>query len=199
MCIVFFFSRNPEEKISLSLVQELLPQHLFPQGTAPIPVTAPSHITPTTANFVTAAPAQVSNIPVESLSRWAETVAMILPTNMTMDASSALTVLGDCLAHNQWTEAAHVWWEQSILVAGILTEFVFVVTFLRRKHLPLVEYVNPMSGSCCWVPRAPPAGQTLTKTLTPSFFPKSSNLPCLWPPPRDKRDSSVCHTYRHIG
>jgi hypothetical protein len=43
------------------------------------------------------------------LSRWAETAAMILTNPMTAESSAALTTLGDYLASNQWTEAAHAW------------------------------------------------------------------------------------------
>lgn len=44
----------------------------------------------------------------ESLSKWTETVSMILSNPMTVDSSGALTALGDLLFSNQWTEAAHV-------------------------------------------------------------------------------------------
>jgi hypothetical protein len=48
-------------------------------------------------------------VPLESLSKWPEAVAMMLSNNMTIESSSALTALGDCLAHHGWMEAAHVW------------------------------------------------------------------------------------------
>jgi hypothetical protein len=46
----------------------------------------------------------------ESLTKWTETVSMILSNPMTIENSGALTALGDLLFSNQWTEAAHVWY-----------------------------------------------------------------------------------------
>lgn len=79
-------------------VQELIPHNVLSRATV-------SHVTPMTPNF----PSLPVNVPVESLSRWAETAAMILTNPMTAESSAALTTLGDYLASNQWTEAAHAW------------------------------------------------------------------------------------------
>ncbi|KII88484.1 hypothetical protein PLICRDRAFT_60522, partial [Plicaturopsis crispa FD-325 SS-3] len=89
-------------------VQELIPPNLLskPQnGTLQIPA-VPTHLTPVSPSFP--APAMTASIPVESLAKWPETVAMMLSSPMTPETSAALTTLGDYLAANQWTEAAHV-------------------------------------------------------------------------------------------
>jgi len=64
-------------------------------------------VTPITPNF--AAPSLPANIPVESLSKWAETAAMMFSSPLTPESSAALTALGDQLLSNQWIEAAHSW------------------------------------------------------------------------------------------
>lgn len=70
---------------------------------APITVAA----TPITPNFSVPMPA--ANIPTESLSKWAEIVAMMLSGSVGPETAATLTALGDQLAGNGWTEAAHVW------------------------------------------------------------------------------------------
>ncbi|KAJ3551642.1 hypothetical protein NP233_g13043 [Leucocoprinus birnbaumii] len=94
-----------------SSVQELVPKNNLANGRLPIPapaVPAPTlgQPTPRTPNF--ALPAAGVKIPNESLSKWAETVAMLLVSPLTPDASAALTALGDQLMTNGWLEAAHV-------------------------------------------------------------------------------------------
>jgi hypothetical protein len=65
-----------------------------------------SQMTPRTPNFV---PSATAPIPMESHSKWAETVAMILSSPLPQETSAALTSLGDQLLANQLVEAAHVW------------------------------------------------------------------------------------------
>ncbi|KIK57809.1 hypothetical protein GYMLUDRAFT_61199 [Collybiopsis luxurians FD-317 M1] len=82
---------------------------------APMTVAA----TPISPNFSVPAPA--ANIPAESLSKWAEIVAMMLSGSVSSETSATLTALGDQLAGNGWTEAAHVCYllsPQTSTVAG---------------------------------------------------------------------------------
>ncbi|KAJ4487935.1 Sec23-binding domain of Sec16-domain-containing protein [Lentinula aciculospora] len=82
---------------------------------APMTVAA----TPMTPNFSVPMPA--ANIPAESLSKWAEIVAMMLSGSVSAETSATLTALGDQLAGNGWTEAAHVCYllsPQTSTVAG---------------------------------------------------------------------------------
>jgi COPII coat assembly protein SEC16 len=53
---------------------------------------------------------QTSSIKPETLSTWAETVAMIISSPLSPDNSAALTALGDQLLANHWVEAAHAWY-----------------------------------------------------------------------------------------
>lgn len=48
-------------------------------------------------------------LPPSTLAKWQETVGMIV-ANRTAGDSAALTSLGDALAANGWTDAAHVWY-----------------------------------------------------------------------------------------
>ncbi|KAJ3725933.1 Sec23-binding domain of Sec16-domain-containing protein [Lentinula raphanica] len=82
---------------------------------APMTVAA----TPMTPNFSVPMPA--ANIPAESLSKWPEIVAMTLSGSVSAETSATLTALGDQLAGNGWTEAAHVCYllsPQTSTVAG---------------------------------------------------------------------------------
>lgn len=72
----------------------------------------------------------------ESLSKWTETVSMILSNPMTVDSSGALTALGDLLFSNQWTEAAHVWYVVIQCRSKIISLNLNLVIFYHRKHLP---------------------------------------------------------------
>ncbi|KAF5365767.1 hypothetical protein D9758_003329 [Tetrapyrgos nigripes] len=84
----------------VAAVQQLIPQNLLSDhGSRAL---LPS--TPMTPSF---ASASSTKIPAESLSQWAETVAMILSGTMSSENSNAITALGDHLAANNWIEAAH--------------------------------------------------------------------------------------------
>ncbi|KAF8077931.1 Sec23-binding domain of Sec16-domain-containing protein [Lyophyllum atratum] len=88
-------------------VQELVPQTLLVRTNGRLQPQVASHPTPRTPNF-TSTPTQLANVPLESLSKWAETVAMMLSSPLSQETSAALTALGDHLAANQLFEAAHV-------------------------------------------------------------------------------------------
>jgi COPII coat assembly protein SEC16 len=86
-------------------VQELVPQTVLSRTSRSQLVA--SQMTPRTPNFVV--PSVTAPIPTESISKWAETVAMMLSCPLSQDTSTALTSLGDQLVANQLFEAAHVW------------------------------------------------------------------------------------------
>lgn len=87
-------------------VQELVPTKLLSlaSGLQPPNLLGPS-TTPRTPAFPPAAFSVPS--PPASLSQWKETVAMIISSPLSADASSALTALGDQLLSYGWVEAAH--------------------------------------------------------------------------------------------
>jgi COPII coat assembly protein SEC16 len=69
---------------------------------------------PPTPQFMPLSPnfpaASLTNaIPSETLSKWAETAAILFSGPSAAESSAALIALGDCLIANQWTEAAHAW------------------------------------------------------------------------------------------
>ncbi|PCH38075.1 hypothetical protein WOLCODRAFT_161281 [Wolfiporia cocos MD-104 SS10] len=87
-------------------VKELLPpKPLIQTQTLQLPSTSVNSTTPMSASFP--APAEPLSIPIDALGRWADTVAMIYTSPMTLEISSTLTALGDQLAANHWYEAAH--------------------------------------------------------------------------------------------
>lgn len=61
---------------------------------------------------------QTSPVPTETLSQWAETVAMMISSPMSTETSSALTALGDQLAANGWFEAAHSWYVSNYVASN---------------------------------------------------------------------------------
>ncbi|THG99767.1 hypothetical protein EW026_g2634 [Hermanssonia centrifuga] len=88
-------------------VQELLPPKPLTSltHTLQVPTTTSAALTPMSPNFPKVI--QMSPIPTEILSKWTETVAMMITSPLSMETSSALTTLGDQLAANKWVEAAH--------------------------------------------------------------------------------------------
>ncbi|PPQ93302.1 hypothetical protein CVT25_014431 [Psilocybe cyanescens] len=86
-------------------VQELVPINLLQRTTGRLQVQTPiaPSITPRTPNF----PSLQRSVPVEALSNWAETTAMIISSPLTPETSGALTALGDQLLSHNWVEAAH--------------------------------------------------------------------------------------------
>ncbi|KAF5380963.1 hypothetical protein D9615_003970 [Tricholomella constricta] len=88
-------------------VQELVPQNLLARANGRLQPQLASHLTPRTPNFAVL-PAQAASIPAETLSKWAETVAMMLSNPLSPETSAALTAMGDHLAANQLFEAAHI-------------------------------------------------------------------------------------------
>ena len=94
----------------LTLVQAMLPPAPLSRAVenklAPPP--PPSlGATPISPNFLGNVP---TNVPVEVLARWTETVAMMISNSTSPETSTALTAIGDHLSANQWIEAAHVWY-----------------------------------------------------------------------------------------
>lgn len=91
----------------LTSVQAMLPPAPLTRAVdgklAPPP--PPLGVTPVSPTF----PAS-TNIPVEVLAKWSETVAMMISNSTSPETSTALTAIGDHLSANQWTEAAHVWY-----------------------------------------------------------------------------------------
>ena len=71
------------------------------------PPPPPLGVTPTSPLFPGSAP---TNVPVEVLAKWSETVAMMISNSTSPETSAALTTIGDQLNANQWIEAAHVWY-----------------------------------------------------------------------------------------
>ena len=88
-------------------VQELLPPKLLVNGVSPLQPPSSSH-TPMTPAFPQQP--QPQSIPLDALSKWADTAAMVVSSPMTSDTSSALSALGDQLVANGWYEAAHAWY-----------------------------------------------------------------------------------------
>lgn len=69
------------------------------------PPPTPLGTTPMSSSFPGNAP---TNIPVEVLAKWPETVAMMIHNSTSSETSSALSAIGDHLSANQWIEAAHI-------------------------------------------------------------------------------------------
>ncbi|KAG7452475.1 uncharacterized protein BT62DRAFT_878913 [Guyanagaster necrorhizus] len=92
-----------------SSVQEMIPQNLLSRATGHVslPVPVLPQMTPMTPNF-TVPQVAAGSIPTDCLSKWAETVSMMLSPSINSDTSSGLLAFGDHLLANQWVEAAHV-------------------------------------------------------------------------------------------
>ncbi|KAJ3987357.1 Sec23-binding domain of Sec16-domain-containing protein [Lentinula detonsa] len=108
---------------------------------APMTVAA----TPMTPNFSVPMPA--ANIPAESLAKWPEIVAMMLSGSVSAETSATLTALGDQLAGNGWTEAAHVCYllsPQTSTVAGSQHPSARIVLLgARNPHLASNFFSDP--------------------------------------------------------
>jgi hypothetical protein len=92
-------------------VQELVPQTLLSKGLAAGMQPIMSTTTPGTPNFPSKSTS--ASIPLATLSKWAETAAMMYSNPMGSEASAALTSLGDHLSSNGWLEAAHTWYDST--------------------------------------------------------------------------------------
>jgi COPII coat assembly protein SEC16 len=94
----------------LTSVQAMLPPAPLSRAVdsklAPAPPTSLG-VTPITPSFPSNVP---TNIPMEVLVKWSETVAMMISNSTSPETSTALTAIGDHLSANQWMEAAHVWY-----------------------------------------------------------------------------------------
>jgi hypothetical protein len=92
---------------NIALVQQMMPPSLLLNtGTQPSLGPGPPHL---------AQPTPVAKVSSESLSKWAETAAMLLSNPATSDSTATLVALGDHLGNNEWTAAAHVWYVDSSL------------------------------------------------------------------------------------
>ena len=87
-------------------MQELLPPNQLSRGLK-LPGVTMAHLTPMSPNLPSAE--MSAKVPVESLSKWPETAAVMINSPMAPDTSVALTALGDYLVSNGWIEAAHAW------------------------------------------------------------------------------------------
>lgn len=96
-----------------SAIQELVPKQALSRPGGGLMPPAPGmgaggpSLTPRTPGF----PAAILNLPApESLAKWRDTIAMMLPSTAPAapDTSLTLTALGDQLATYNWMEAAHV-------------------------------------------------------------------------------------------
>ncbi|KAL0946874.1 hypothetical protein HGRIS_013040 [Hohenbuehelia grisea] len=85
-------------------VQELKPPNSLSKPSNLLMVPTPQH-TPKSPNFSSL---PLSPLPEETCAQWTETLAMMLSSPMTKEASAAVTALGDQLAASHWIEAAHV-------------------------------------------------------------------------------------------
>lgn len=91
-------------------VQELVPKQALSRPGAGLmpPMGGGPGVTPRTPGF----PVAALNLPApDSLAKWRDTIAMMLPssTPVTHDTFLTLTALGDQLSTYSWVEAAHVW------------------------------------------------------------------------------------------
>lgn len=90
-------------------VQELVPVHLLSRAAASLQVPTPmlSHITPASPSFPPTA--TITQIPMESLSKWPEIAASIVSGPLNPEYSATLSALGDFLASHHLMEGAHIW------------------------------------------------------------------------------------------
>lgn len=122
-------------------MKELVPPNLLSRANG---LAAPTmHATPLTPNFML--PGHTNKLSPESLSSWADTVAMILTTTPGTDTLATLTALGDQLLTNDWVAAAHVWYENFTLLAAAVLHS--PATSFLRKTLPLALPVNRLPES----------------------------------------------------
>lgn len=93
----------------LASVQAMLPPASLSRTVDKLvpPLPPPLGVTPISPNFPGNGP---TNVPVEVLAKWSETVAMMISNSIPPETSTALTAIGDHLSANQWIEAAHVWY-----------------------------------------------------------------------------------------
>ncbi|KAI0079939.1 hypothetical protein K474DRAFT_1638790 [Panus rudis PR-1116 ss-1] len=124
-------------------VQEFLPPKLLVNNvhTLQPPPPATLSVTPLTPSFPQ--PQAGVPIPEEVLSKWAETVAMLISSPLSTETSAALTALGDQLAANDWIDAAHACY----LLSPLTSPFGGIGTPACRVHL---FGTNPTSVPNFW-------------------------------------------------
>jgi hypothetical protein len=110
----------------------------------------PLGVTPKSPGFSSNVP---TNVSVDVLAKWPETVAMMISNSTSPETSAALTAIGDQLGANHWIEAAHVWYGLTPplwLNCGLLhTRFQL---FIVSADLPVwwTRILHDPFGSC-WV------------------------------------------------
>ena len=103
-------------------------------------------ISPRTSNFSSLqAPAP---IPPESLSKWADTVAMMISSPLPSETSVALTALGDQLLANNWVQAAHTWCVNFPRLRAIVVTSYAAIYFHPSRHLRVVSEVPLLELLC---------------------------------------------------
>ena len=125
---------------------------------APPPLT-PLGVTPTSPHFPTSVP---TNVPVEVLAKWAETVAMMISNSAPPETSAALTALGDHLSANQWIEAAHVWYGSISFIVYITSPYIHVFSYLLSPQTSQLGGLGSPTTRLVLVGSANPA-------ITPTF------------------------------
>ncbi|PFH54340.1 hypothetical protein AMATHDRAFT_44853 [Amanita thiersii Skay4041] len=121
-------------------IQEMVPQANLARGKIQCPV--PPQLTPRTPNFNPPAPSV--NIPLDTLSKWAETVAMIIAGPVSQDASLALTALGDQLIASHFVEAAHCCYllgPQTSLMGGLGNPSVRIVLVGSKSPIVVPNFI----------------------------------------------------------
>ena len=63
------------------------------------------------------------SVPLDSLVKWRETIAMILANRVTGD-NQAISALGDMLKENGWIHASHIWYAVILIYNLDLTDFI---------------------------------------------------------------------------
>lgn len=132
----YLYSPHPTATVGsfLTPVQAMLPpaplSRVVDNKLAPPPLT-PLGVTPTSPHFPTSVP---TNVPVEVLAKWAETVAMMISNPASPETSAALTALGDHLSANQWIEAAHAWYDLSHIYPHITYSYGRVFSYLMSPQ-----------------------------------------------------------------
>ena len=122
---------------SAFLVQELVPPNsLLQRATGglqpPALSTSALSISPRTPNFSShQVPAPISP---ESLSKWADTVAMMISSPLPSEASLALTAFGDQLLANNWVQAAHAWYVSFSPIQDAIVMISHAAIYFHRKH-----------------------------------------------------------------
>lgn len=83
-----------------------------------VPASVLPHLTPVSPNF--SSTATVTQVPLESLSKWPEIVASVISSPLNPEYSATLSALGDCLSSHHLVEGSHVWYVILVLFSKFL-------------------------------------------------------------------------------